>query len=251
MQAPPPVRVLEPLTGAGLLDWIDVGPNQRWLDAGCGTGAFTEALSKRCAPAAVSAVDPSEEQLAFARNRAGLEHADFRVGDAQDLPFAADSFDVAVMALVVHFLPDPDKAVRELARVLRPGGLAATYVWDYTKAGSPAAPVGAAVKAVGFAAPSPPSPKATAIAALEQTWRAAGLTDIETRTIQISVEFADFGEFWDSMTVPVGPAGKAIAQMSPDQVENLRAILRQRLPAASDGRVVYPAVANAIKGRKP
>ena len=72
-------------------------------------------------PAAVIGIDPSADQLAFAEKRATLAMAEFRVGDAQDLPFPDSSFDMAVMALVVHFLPDPARAVAEMARARRPG----------------------------------------------------------------------------------------------------------------------------------
>jgi SAM-dependent methyltransferase len=236
--------------GDVFLDWMEARKGFRWLDIGCGTGAFTEQVIQGCAPAAIVGIDPSAEQLAFAGKRAGLASAEFRVGDAQDLPFPDNSFDIAVMALVIHFVPDPAKAVTEMARVLHRGGQAATYVWDYTTGGSPVAPVPAAMKAIGLAPPAPPSPTATSLAALETFWRAAGFVQIETRTIDILVEFADFEEFWDSMTVPVGPAGMAIARLSPDTRERLRSALRERMPLTADGRVVYEARANAIKGRK-
>jgi SAM-dependent methyltransferase len=236
--------------GDVFLEWLEAPQNLRWLDVGCGTGVFTEQVIRDGSPAAVVGIDPSAEQLAYARERAGLATAEFRVGDAQDLPFVDASFDIAVMALVIHFVPDPAKAVTEMARVLRPGGRAAAYVWDYTKAGSPTAPLPAAMKAIGLAPPAPPSPQATSSAALEELWRTAGFVYIETRSIGILVEFADFEEFWGSMTVPVGPAGKAIAQMSPDGRKRLRSALEERTPVAADGRVVYEARANAIKGRK-
>jgi SAM-dependent methyltransferase len=236
--------------GDVFLDWIEARKGLRWLDVGCGTGVFTEQVIQGCAPAAMVGIDPSAEQLAFARQRAGLAAAEFRVGDAQDLPFADNSFDIAVMALVIHFVPDPAKAVTELTRVLHRGGQAATYAWDYTAGGSPVAPVPAAMKAIGLESPGPPSPNATSLPALEAFWRTAGFVQIETRTIDILVEFADFDEFWDSMTVPVGPAGMAIARLSPDTRERLRSALRERTPIAADGRVVYEARANAIKGRK-
>ena len=106
------------IVGKEFLDWLDAPTNRRWLDVGCGNGAFTEELIARCAPAAVIALDPSDDQLAFARARAGMNVADFRVGDAQNLFFADHSFDVAVMALVISFLPDPDKAIAEMTRVV-------------------------------------------------------------------------------------------------------------------------------------
>ena len=127
---------------------------------------------------------------------------------------------------------------------------AASYVWDYPNAGAPTAPVAPALKAIGVAPPMPPSPQATAMTALETLWREAGFGAIATRTITIPVAFQSFEEFWDSMTQPVGPGGKAIAQLSPAERERLRAVLRERVPPGPDGRIVYEARANAIKGVK-
>jgi hypothetical protein len=81
-------------------------------------------------------------------------------------------------------------------------------------------------------------------------WRAAGFTDIETRTIRIAVEFSDFDDFWRAMSGPAGPTGKTIRQLAPAKLEELQADLRERLPPAPDSRIVYEAIANAIKGRK-
>jgi hypothetical protein len=80
-------------------------------------------------------------------------------------------------------------------------------------------------------------------------WEMAGLEAIETRVIRIPVRYADFDDFWDSNTVPVGPQGKVIAGMSPDTREQLRARLRKDLPATSDGQIVYESFANAVRGR--
>jgi hypothetical protein len=80
-------------------------------------------------------------------------------------------------------------------------------------------------------------------------WEMAGLEAIETRVIRISVRYADFDDFWDSNTVPVGPQGKVIAGMSPDTREQLRVRLREELPAAPDGQIVYESFANAVRGR--
>ena len=124
------------------LDWLDAPKNLKWIDIGCGNGAFTEVLIARCAPAAVTGVDPSEGQLAYARARPGAKRAEFRVADAQALPFPDNSFDAATMALVIVFIPDPRMAARELVRVVRPGGVVATYVWEFPD-GFPPAPLAA------------------------------------------------------------------------------------------------------------
>src|SRR4029077_11160130 len=90
--------------GRIFLDWLAPAPALRWIDIGCGSGAFTELLVERCAPAEIQGIDPSEGQLAFARTRPASRVAEFRQGDAMALPFAASRFDAAVMALVLVFV---------------------------------------------------------------------------------------------------------------------------------------------------
>jgi ubiquinone/menaquinone biosynthesis C-methylase UbiE len=124
------------LAGEKFLDWLGPSPNLRWLDVGCGNGAFTEAIVQRCAPAETQGIDPSEAQLGFARNR-GRAKTVFLQGDALALPFPSDRFDMAVMALVIFFLSDPKRGVAEMARVVRRGGTIATYVWDMVGGGFP------------------------------------------------------------------------------------------------------------------
>jgi 2-polyprenyl-3-methyl-5-hydroxy-6-metoxy-1,4-benzoquinol methylase len=96
-------------SGGIFLDWIAPRPGLRWVDVGCGNGAFTELVVERCAPAEVHGIDPSEGQLKYARARPGTRMAEFRQGDAMALPFPGNSFDLAVMALVIFFVPDPAK----------------------------------------------------------------------------------------------------------------------------------------------
>src|SRR4051794_10902588 len=83
------------LVGEEFLNWLDVCNGLRWLDIGCGNGAFTEQIIARCSPAAMIAIDSSGDQLAYARMRSGTKLARFEVGDAQKLTFQDDSFDVA------------------------------------------------------------------------------------------------------------------------------------------------------------
>ena len=110
------------LAGEQFLDWLAPADGQHWIDVGCGNGAFTELIVQRCAPAGVDGVDPAEGQLAFARTRPASRIVKFKQGDAMALPQADKSFDVAVMALVIFFVPDPAKGVAEMVRVVRPGG---------------------------------------------------------------------------------------------------------------------------------
>ena len=196
------------LVGAKFLAWLGAPHGLHWLDVGCGNGAFTEELVTRCAPAAVTAIDPSDGQLAFTRTRPELKMVDFRIAGAQELPFPSASFDVAVMALVISFVPDPAHAVIELARVVRPGGIVATYMWDLTAGGTPVNPVVEAMKSLGLDPPLPPRSEASRSDVLHNLWEGAGLESIEARPISITVSFSSFDEFWESSSLPVGPLGK-------------------------------------------
>jgi SAM-dependent methyltransferase len=237
------------LVGETFLNWLDVPKGLQWLDVGCGNGAFTEELISRCAPAAVMAIDPSDDQLAYARTRPGAKMAHFQTGDAQKIPFGDGSFDVAIMALVLSFLPDPAKAAAEMVRVVRPGGWVATYMWDLLGGGAPVTPIYAAAKSLGSVPPLPPRPGDSRQDAMQELWERAGLETIASRVICIPVVFADFDDFWNSNAVGVGPPGKLIESMSRSAREQFRTCLREHLPIASDGRIVYESFANAVKGR--
>jgi ubiquinone/menaquinone biosynthesis C-methylase UbiE len=237
------------LAGAAFLDWLALPGDLGWLDVGCGNGAFTEVLIDRTAPRHVTAIDPSEGQLAYAQTRLQAKLAQFRVGDAMALPFSDGSFDVAVMALVISFLPDAQKAVAEMTRVVRPRGSVATYMWDAQGGGSPFEPIYAAMKSLDMTAPR------TAFAAnsnqdnMRALWERAGLSDVETHVIRISVEFENFADFWRSSNAPAGILHMALDGMSPNAREQLETRLRERVPMRPDGRIAYEAFANAVKGQ--
>ncbi len=239
------------LVGEQFLRWIGVPANQSWLDVGCGNGAFTEEIAARGTPTGIVGIDPSAAQIAFAQARPALRAAEFHVGDAQALPFQDNEFDVGVMALVISFVSNPVKGVAELSRVVRPGGMVATYMWDLPNFGVPVSPVSRALVKLGFPAPQPPNPHASARDALMALWQGAGLDDVETTVLRIPVSFSSFDDFWQSSSQPVGPLGKALDALSPAEIMKLQAELRAQLPITPDGSIVYECFANAVKGRKP
>ena len=237
------------LAGDVFLDWLDAPPHGRWLDVGCGTGAFTEAVIARGAPHEVVGIDPSEAQLAFARTRSAAKSGEFRIGDAHAVPFGKNRFDVAVMALVITYLSDPGKAVSEMARVVQPGGWVATYVWDVPGAGAPLHPIYVAMESLGMPAPHPPGAAVSRRDRMRTLWEDAGLESIESRVIRVPVVYSDFNDFWDANSVPAGASGKAIHELSPAVREQVRDRVREQLRVGSDGRIAYEAFANAVKGR--
>lgn len=235
------------LAGEVFLEWLAPPAGLRWIDIGCGNGAFTELLVERCAPVEVQAIDPSEGQLAFARARPAAQLATFRLGDAMALPFPAGRFDAAVMALVIVFVPDPAKGIDEMLRVVRPGGTVATYMWDMLGGGFPLDPVLDEMRAMGLTPPRPPLMSASRIDALRDLWTRAGLEAVETREITVSRRFADFDDFW--MTSLLAPSiGPTIAALSPVDVEKLKHRVRAHLAADTGTHIAYGARAHAIKG---
>lgn len=162
------------IVGDVFLDWLAPGRGLRWLDVGCGNGAFTEMLFERCAPAAIDGVDPSEAQLAFARAQPAAKLAKFHQGDAMALPFPDDAFDAAVMPLVIFFVPDPAKGVAEMARVVRAGGIVAAYGWDLTGGGFPYTALQQEMRELGVTHGMPPSPRRRASTSCRSCGRARG-----------------------------------------------------------------------------
>jgi SAM-dependent methyltransferase len=238
------------LAGETFLDWLAPKLGLRWLDVGCGNGAFTEVLVERCAPVSVQGIDPSGEQLAFARTRPASRVAQFRQGDAMALPFPDDSFDAAVMPLVIFFVPDPARGVAEMARVVCLGGTVTAYAWDMIGGGYPYEALKVEMRELGVKVPEPPSPDASRIDAMRDLWTGAGLETVETRAITVHRTFADFDDYWTTILggASVGPK---LAAMTSEDLAVLKARMRARLPADASDRITYSARANAVKGRVP
>ncbi|MDF2447265.1 MAG: methyltransferase protein [Moraxellaceae bacterium] len=234
--------------GEAFLDWLSPPPGGQWLDVGCGNGAFTELLVAECAPDSVDGVDPSEGQLAYARTRPALAAARFQTGDAMALPFPDNSFDAAVMPLVIFFVPEPRRGVTEMVRVVRLGGTVSAYAWDMMEGGFPYFPLQQAMREAGLTVPAPPSPEASRLETLRELWTDAGLMEVETHTITVQRTFADFADYWT--TVLGGPSvGATLAALTPAAVADLQARVQAALPVAADGSISCSGRANAVMGR--
>src|ERR1041384_6954740 len=110
----------------GFVAFAGANRGDKVLDVGCGPGALTvQLLSGR---AEVAAIDPSPPFVDAIRAR--FPDIDVRRGTAEELPYDTATFDAALAQLVVHFMTDPVVALRQMARVTRPGGVIAACVWD-------------------------------------------------------------------------------------------------------------------------
>jgi SAM-dependent methyltransferase len=235
--------------GERFLDWLAPPADARWLDVGCGTGAFSQLIATRCAPRSLAGIDPSPEQIGYAR--AHFPRYQFEVADAAAIPFPDAAFDVVASALVLHFIPDRQAAFAEMRRVLAPGGVVGGYTWkrEGLKEFAAYAPVIDGLAAIGVAPPHSVPVEESSVGGMLNSLEAAGFRDAEAIEIEVTQTYRDFEEYWRAQIVPFSRSGKAVLALDDAGRERLREHLRDTLPAA-DGTITYPAWAVAGKGNR-
>jgi SAM-dependent methyltransferase len=176
--------------------------------------------------------------------------AHFEIGDAQALRAAAATFDVVVSGLAVNFVSQVEPAVAEMARVTRPGGTVAAYVWDYTK--------GMGLMRYFWDAAGMLDPKAKELdegrrfwpcqpGPLSRLFLTAGLEDVEVRAIEVPTYFRDFDDYWSPFLGGQGPAPSYVMSLSEERRAELRERVRVCLPTNPDGGIPLTARAWAIR----
>lgn len=111
-----------------MIETAGVGNGDDVLDVGCGTGVLTRELVRHVGAAgSATGLDLSESMLGVAREE--CSDATFRHGNAMDLPFDDQSFDAVISAFMLMFVPEPEKALSQMLRVLKPGGRVVVSVW--------------------------------------------------------------------------------------------------------------------------
>jgi SAM-dependent methyltransferase len=207
---------------------LGVRDGDRVLDVGCGPGALTWQLVQRLGAAAVSAVDPSESFVAAVRDR--IPGIDVRRAAAEQLPFEDGRFDRTAAQLVVHFMTDPVAGVAEMARVTCSGGLVAASVWDHGGGAGPLTVFWNAVKTLDPDAPDESGLAGAREGHLAALFEQAGLRSVESTLLTVHSGFAGFDEWWEPMTLGVGPAGKYVAGLDEEHLSALQAQCAKLLP---------------------
>lgn len=232
------------------LSWLGAPAGRKWLDVGCGTGALSAAILDHCSPASVIGVEPSEGFLDTARkNLAG--RAALLAGTATEIPVEGSSVDVVVSGLVLNFVPDPQRAVAEMKRVSRSGGIIAAYVWDYAgKMELMRTFWDAAVDLDPDAARLDEGARFPLCRpeALSELFTSAGLERVESTAIDISTPFASFEDFWQPFLGGQGPAPAYAVSL--DEAARARLVdgIRARIPEMADGSISLTARAWAVRG---
>jgi len=235
------------LLGKQFIDWLHPAGGLRWIDVGCGSGAFTSQIAELCSPSEVVGIDPSDAQIKFAQNRPVAKPVNFQTGDGMALPFDADTFDAATMALVLFFIPNPMLGVSEMKRVVREGGSVSAYVWDIFGDGLPIKMIHRELRNCGIDYPLPPSAAVSKMENLQKLWAEAGLKSIESKQINVERSFVDFEEFWNVTTS--SPAVSVVFDdLEPDLVMEIWSSVKNELQPDASGKIICEAHANAIKG---
>jgi SAM-dependent methyltransferase len=243
-------RLLAPL----LVKFAGLRDGDALLDIGSGTGAFAFAAAEAAPSARITGVDPSSSYVAYTQERAPSDRVRFAVGDAQALQMPDDSFDRVVSLLVMNFIPDRPKALREMIRVARPGGVIAAAVWDYGDGMQMLRVFWDEAVALDPAAAARdernmPLCRQGELAAL---WREHGLTEVEEQPLTVDTSFPSFEDYWESFLGGQGPAGAYAASLSAARRDALRARIRQRLVGTgADHPIALRARAWAVRGVVP
>ncbi len=220
-------RFSEPLA-AEFAELLGFRVDQRVLDVGCGPGALTRQFVQRLGAAAVSAVDPSASFVTAIR--AAIPGIDVRQAAAENLPFADDEFDGAVAQLVVHFMTDPLAGLAEMTRVTRAGGLVAACVWDHAGGTGPLAVFWRAVTAIDSDARDESGLAGARAGHLAELFDQVGLRHVQASVLTVRVRFSGFDEWWEPLTLGVGPAGNYVAALDSQQRSALAAQCATLLP---------------------
>lgn len=239
------------LVAREFLAWLAVPPGKDWLDVGCGTGALTQTILAQASPKSVLGVEPSP-MLDHAKATIRDPRASFRQGDAQSLPLENATVDAAVAGLVLNFVPDNARAVAEMARVTRPGGTVAAYVWDYAGKMELLRYFWDAVATLDRDAAALDEGSRFSICsseALEALFSATGLREVAARAIDVPTHFKDFDDYWTPFLGGQGPGPGYVVSLDYERQTILRDFIRGRLPKEKDGSIKLIARAWAVRGR--
>jgi ubiquinone/menaquinone biosynthesis C-methylase UbiE len=237
------------LVGQSFVDWLNVPPGKKWLDVGCGTGALSEAVLSKNNPTELIAIDQSEGFVNSAQQRLGST-AHCEVGNAMDLSFQDSRFDHVISGLVLNFIPEPEKALREMKRVTAPGGMVAVYIWDYSGKMEFLSYFWEAVVEL--------NPNASELheatrfpnaneEGLRRLFDDAGFANTTVESLEIETNFEDFDDYWKPFLGGQGPAPTYVLSLNESDRARLRDNLHDRLPIRQDGSIPMVARAWAAK----
>ena len=238
------------------IDFAGVADGERILDVGCGTGSLTFALARAANLGEIAAIDYSPVFVEEAIRRSTDPRIRIQRADACALPFEGNTFDRAFALLVLHFVPEAGKAVSEMRRVVRSGGVVAATVWDHL-GGMPGMRMMidtvAALSEGGrqlrgrycFQPMMQPGE-------MKRTFVDQGLVDITETQLMIRMDYESFEDYWAPIAAGEGPLGKYVATLDAAERARTDAAVRDAYEAGRpDGARSFANVAWACRGIVP
>lgn len=242
-------RKLAPL----FIDFSGLADGERILDVGCGTGSLTFALPRAAALGEIVAIDYSPVFVEEANRRNSDPRITVRQADACALPFDDGTFDRAMALLVLHFVPDAGKAVAEMRRVVRRGGVVAAAVWDHSGGMPGMRMMVDTVAALGeggrdlrnrYCCQPMMQP-----GEMKRTFVEQGLADVSETELLIRMDYQNFEDYWAPIAAGEGPLGKYVAALDAEGRARADAAVRDAYEAGRpDGPRSFANVAWACRG---
>jgi SAM-dependent methyltransferase len=237
---------------APLLDAVNLALGQHLLDVACGPGYVAAEAIRR--GALVTGVDFSAPMVALARRR--HPQAEFREGDAQALPFPDASFDAVAMNFGLLHLDQPERALAEAARVLKPGGRCGFTVWAAPPQTEAYRIVLGAIERHGRNdVPLPPGPpffRYSDADTAKQALRDAGLVDARVAIVPQTWRFARPEELFEAMLRGTVRTAALLHAQTPQALEAIReAVKTTAAEFAMNGGIELPMPSVLITAAKP
>jgi len=237
----------------GFIDFAGLAPGERILDVGCGTGSLTFELAKSADLIEIQAIDFSPVFVEAARARNTDPRIAFQQADATALPFADQAFDRALALLVLHFVPEAGKAVAEMRRVVRPGGVVAAVVWDHY-GGMPGFRM--MVDTVAALSESGRQMRSRFCfqpmmqpGEMKRSFVDQGLADVSETQLTIRMDYENFDDYWAPIAAGEGPLGKYMTTLDAAEQTRVEAAVRDAYQAGRpDGPRSFASVAWACRG---
>lgn len=234
------------------LAFTDPAPGGPLIDVGCGTGSLSLAAATRYPEASVLGVDLLPEYVSEALRHAAA-NARFETGNASALPSPDATFAAAVCQLVLNDIPDPERAVREMVRVTREGGVVAAAVWDRTGG------LGFLRLFLDSAALMEAEGDALRAAILNvrlrseddliALWDESGLHHVEAATLSVRMDFVDFHDYWETVMGSHEDVRSFVDGLRLEPAAHLKAAVRRAyLGGIPDGRRSFVASALVVRG---
>ena len=238
------------------IDFAGIADGEKILDVGCGTGSLTFALARTALLDEIAAIDYSPDFVEEAIRRNTDPRINVRQADACALPFESRTFDRALALLVLHFVPEAGKAVAEMRRVVRPGGVVAAAVWDHL-GGMP----GMRMMIDTVAALSEGGRQLRARycfqpmmqpGEMKRTFVEQGLVDVTEMQLMIRMDYQSFDDYWAPIAAGEGPLGNYVATLDTAERVRIDAAVRDAYEAGRpDGPRSFANVAWACRGIVP